>query len=127
MIQHSTDCTKNQNEYFAKISAYEAKYPRYCRDCLGRGVVWSDGDWVDYGSTKVQTPGGWEPCSKCEGVCPRCKHRPWSETGYERLVGLCLPCPNCNWHLMNFEDAAPEQPECLCWIDDIEKELTPPY
>ena len=80
---------------------WRAQWLKYCRTCQGTGLVESGGDWVDYGSARVLTPGLLDSCPICsdEGVCPRCGVLlfPDDYLAYNKWLEDTNPCPHCSW------------------------------
>ena len=112
-IECTDECKAQHAEWEKARDAYAAKWPRYCRECGGKGgVVCYD----DPGASDCSLSGGlmefYEDCPNCyqDSVCPRCGHTVWTF-----LDDPPLTCPHCGWTEGNSEHALPDEPECVCY------------
>lgn len=117
---HSLHCTEQTAGALDRETAWMKAWPNHCPVCSGWGVVGDGGgDWVDYGSTKVQLPWEPDPCDNCieQGCCPRCGEQIIADVdAFNDWLENERPCPFCDWqHGKSTDDAKPEIPECYCW------------
>lgn len=112
---HSMSCLKHTAEIGLKRGAYQLAWPDHCTLCGGWGIYGTQGgDWVDYGSTRVQLPEEPGTCPQCVevGCCPRCGE----QVAYTRLAedDYLETCPFCDFE-WGVTDGMPPEWECFCY------------
>lgn len=114
-MKHTSECEERSKGIREEVAAWKAKYPSYCRNCGGTGVICTPGSSVPYGATSVDLPDNYDPCSVCVevGRCPRCgRDGLTSETRGDTSTGEG-PCRFCEWD--HLEDYPPSHgDECIC-------------
>ncbi len=107
------ECKAAFQKYREATTAYNEQWPDACEKCKGAGKFGYSYDPSPAGV--ALSPGRMyeeEPCPNCaeKGICARCGKGGLPEEG---------PCKHCGF---NYDSAAPEPPECLCWVEE-EKEM----
>lgn len=110
-VIHTPECDK----WRAAMEAWKVQWPVHCPTCHGWGVVYTEGDWVPYGSTQIQTPGGNDPCPQCAeaGLCPRCMQP--VRVSEEFPFFTCIHCGYVASPDEKRNTPGCPQFECYCW------------
>lgn len=103
---HTQECLEAQ----AARKAWEARYPNYCKECLGNGGFYDPGTYWD--------PPDFGPCSSCweQNICPRCGHAEAFEPD-----AFTPPCLYCGWY--DSPESSPPAAECICPEPDYSFDL----
>ena len=133
MLTHTTNCREFNEKIDEERRAYEERWPNYCRECGGGGVLCESYDPSPAGVSL--SAGSMEFCDPCsgdegtfynrhvkrhlyrppsrpcveQGYCPRCAAPALIEhKGYDNDA-----CSNCGWRREKSQTAPPPG-ECVC-------------
>lgn len=107
--QHTIQCNIQAKKHRELIAAYEARWPNYCRECGGVGlIVYSTGSYYE--------PPDIGLCAACErrNTCPRCGNYTPDERSYDAFWYGEQTCPSCGLVVGDTSESCPEPHECYC-------------
>jgi hypothetical protein len=117
-MKHTKYCKENFRKFEEFRKQWIKKWPNYCQKCGGWGGF-EGYQSVPYGMGSTSMP-VFDTCDECieRGKCPRCGKYTFKQDDREL-------CRNCGFDIAGGKNSEgiPDEPECMCWLDEQRKEL----